>query len=87
MKKRAFLAPMAVSLSALLPAAGANATPANEAADNQRTLEPAPVETRSIASGDLVLSATAPGMTQLAYHVSHYSHSSHASHQSHYSGG
>lgn len=85
MKKRPFLAPLAVSIVALL---GGTAVPTQAAVAS----EPSAVNvTKSIASGtvkvdQLVLVRSAGNKLVQTDHTSHASHSSHSSHSSHASG-
>ena len=75
MKKRPFLAPLAVSIAALL--GGAVVPVQASAASAVKTPESAP-----IASNHLVLNRSAGRELRLADHESHASHESHSSHSS-----
>jgi hypothetical protein len=81
MKKRSFLLPLAVSLTALVAGGGiATAKPAVPSTVATEISVPA----APLASKPLVLQRV--GGTKMAqYHSSHGSHASHASHASHYS--
>lgn len=79
MKKRGFLAPLAVSVAALLGAAGTPSAPNPASADVAAIIEAA----KSQQTGNLFIERSHSASPQLAQHSSHYSHRSHASHQSH----
>lgn len=88
MKKRFFLAPLALSIAALLPVASNATTPATE---KPSIVSTAIAGLANTAASDLVIEPAAGLEMQMAHvshssHVSHASHSSHASHVSHYSG-
>lgn len=88
MKKRQFLAPLAVSLAALL---GGVPAPAKASIDKTGSDVKAPETQMSMASRGPLLLRRADGTTMRVAdhesHMSHVSHESHASHASHYSGG
>lgn len=83
MKKRVFLAPLAVSVAGLLtgvPQPSHAATNPSAAIENP---------TKGVPGGDsfvLKRSKTRDGQLAQDYHDSHMSHDSHASHESHVSG-
>ncbi len=84
MKKRQFLAPLAVSVAALF---GGGRVPAQAATDPARVpAATAPGASAPMAADHLVLTRGAGGELRLADHESHASHASHASHSSHASG-
>jgi hypothetical protein len=84
MKKWRFLAPLAVSVAALLSGA---ATPSNAAVERAVTEITPPAASSPVGTTEpLVLTRAAEGAVQLADHTSHVSHSSHSSHSSHVSG-
>jgi hypothetical protein len=78
MKKRRFLAPLAVSVAALV---GGAVIPAQASTEPGITTTEASVLT---ATDHLILARSAGGQLRLA---DHESHASHASHSSHVSGG
>jgi hypothetical protein len=86
MKKRPFLAPLAVSVAALI---GGTALPAHAGVSSEQTVS---VVTSTASAGKtdqlvLVRSASSElGQTDHTSHASHDSHSSHSSHSSHASG-
>lgn len=82
MKKRAFLAPLAVSVAALMPNAQAQAT------TTEMLVKPVDEITTSAPQTNptFVIERADPSGVLMAQHYSHASHSSHASHVSHYSG-
>jgi hypothetical protein len=87
MKKKAFLAPLAVSVAALLAVAPAQATPAID----DVAAKPAVEISAQLpdATNAFVIERADPSPVLLAQHrshMSHSSHSSHSSHASHYSG-
>ncbi len=87
MKKRQFLAPLALSLATLLNAAAADASA------SQNDLGQSILASTQTAGGSVVLPSdfvlqparNAARAEQFAGHYSHSSHASHASHASHYS--
>ncbi len=90
MKKRQFLAPLAVSLAALL---GGVPAPAKASVDKTGNEVKAIQAVSAVNSEEPLVLTRADGTTlRLAdheshmSHASHASHSSHASHASHYSG-
>jgi hypothetical protein len=81
-KKRSFLLPLAVSLTALAAGGGiVNAKPVTPTV-SPATEVSAPVT--PVPAKPLVLQR-ASGMKMTQYHTSHASHASHSSHSSHYS--
>jgi hypothetical protein len=79
MKKRGFLAPLAVSVAALLGSAGA----ASASIAAQPELELAIEAAKNQQAPGLVIERSQSAAPELAWHTSHQSHRSHASHQSH----
>ena len=80
MKKRQFLAPLAVSIAALI---GGTLAPAQASTVPEVS---APEAFPAAAAEHLVLTRSVGGQLQLADHESHASHESHSSHSSHVSG-
>ena len=76
MNKRRFLAPLAVSVAALI---GGAVIPAQASTEPGIAISEASV---SIAADQLILSRSAGGQLRLADHESHASHESHSSHMS-----
>jgi hypothetical protein len=76
MNRRRFLAPLAVSVAALI---GGAVVPAQASTEPGIAISEASV---SIASDPLVLSRSVGGQLRLADHESHASHASHSSHVS-----
>ena len=83
MKKRAFLAPVAVSLAGLLTGIP---QPSQASNNPNSALENPTKVTKGANSFVLKRSAGRDGQLAQDYHVSHASHDSHASHESHVSG-
>jgi hypothetical protein len=81
MNKRQFLAPLAVSIAALL---GSAAVPVSASTVPVAAVHQA---SPSIAANHLVLTRSGECGLYLADHESHASHESHSSHSSHMSGG
>jgi hypothetical protein len=81
MNKHRFLAPLAVSVAALL---GGAVIPVQASTKPAVTITEASVP---IATDQLILTRNAAGQLRLADHFSHTSHVSHVSHTSHVSGG
>jgi hypothetical protein len=80
MKKRAFLAPLAVSVASLL---GGAPVPAHATVSTTPSVEK--ISASTAAGADFVLRRNSSNGVQIADHESHYSHESHSSHSSHYS--
>ena len=80
MKKRSFLAPLAVSIAALL-----GGIPAGHAAVDATTKIESPTKPAKVA-GDFVLKRSGDFRLAQYGHDSHMSHDSHESHSSHVSG-
>ena len=90
MKKRQFLAPLVISLGALLGTVTANekalaATTPNETDIRNRTNAITETLKDQVDLHEFVITRDENNMI-IAQHRSHYSHSSHGSHRSHYSG-
>ena len=83
MKKRIFLASLAVSLAALLPASKVAQAKQPEPTRDPQLAQPKPSAT---LKEDFVLFRSDGQPFETAYHASHRSHMSHRSHSSHYSG-
>jgi hypothetical protein len=84
MNKRKFLAPLGVSVAALL---GGAAVPTQASTDPTRvSVATAPEASAPMAADQLIITRSAGGELRLADHESHASHASHASHSSHASG-
>lgn len=81
MKKRAFLAPLALSVASLL---GGVPVPAAHASISD-TPNVEKISAGTTAGADFVLHRNSGDGVQIADHESHYSHESHSSHSSHYS--
>ena len=84
MKKRAFLAPLAISVAALL-----SASPSDASIDQKVSAEVAREASGKAGVAEameelLVLERNDGTAIQTAYHYSHRSHYSHQSHRSHY---
>jgi hypothetical protein len=80
MKKRQFLAPLAVSVATLF---GGARVPAQASTDPARVpIATTPVASAPVAADHLVLTRCAGGELRLADHESHASHASHSSHAS-----
>lgn len=80
MKKRQFLAPLAVSIAALL---GGAPLPAEAAVSTGVVTTAKPAEATAMPADQLVLTRSGGSQVQLADHESHASHESHSSHSSH----
>ncbi|MGI0134102.1 MAG: hypothetical protein ACREBW_04000 [Candidatus Micrarchaeaceae archaeon] len=83
MKKRLFLAPLAVSVAALL---GGTALPTHAAAASETTPSVMTPTASAVKIDRLVLGRSAGGELGQTDHTSHASHDSHSSHSSHVSG-
>lgn len=83
MKKRTFLSPAAVSLAALLTAAGADATQISRSADKSPAIMKMAESPAKISQ--FVIERSVGPDVRLAQHMSHSSHASHRSHSSHVS--
>jgi hypothetical protein len=80
MNKRKFLAPLGVSVAALL---GGAAVPTQASTDPTRvSVAMAPEAPAPVGADHLVLTRCAAGELRLADHESHASHASHSSHAS-----
>jgi hypothetical protein len=85
MKKRSFLLPLAVSLTALVASTGmTNAKPVTPT-NVSPTTEVSALSTPTPAKPLVLKRAKSLSSAQYAEHYSHRSHSSHSSHRSHYS--
>ena len=85
MKKRQFLAPLAVAVATLLSASVASAAVQDKTVTHETVKI---VSEAGISPDTLVIERSNQTTIETAYHRSHYSHrshSSHSSHQSHYS--
>lgn len=80
MNKRKFLAPLGVSVAALL---GSAVVPTHASTDPTGvSVATAPVSSTPVGADRLVLTRNAAGELRLADHESHASHASHSSHAS-----
>jgi hypothetical protein len=80
MKKRQFLAPLAVSVAALF---GGARVPAQASTDPARVpIATTPVASAPVAANHFLLTRSDGGELRLADHDSHASHASHSSHAS-----
>jgi hypothetical protein len=85
MKKRLFLAPLAVSVAALLGSSPTDAK-ASAAASGSPVLAAGINSQGLVSGGDLVIERSVGQGSAIAQHSSHMSHESHSSHSSHRSG-
>lgn len=86
MKKRKFLAPLTVSLAALIGSGVAVANVPNTDAESVSSIQSQVISpVTPIAGEDFVIHRNTAAETETANHRSHYSHRSHSSHQSHFS--
>ncbi len=85
MKKRPFLAPLAISIAALL---GSTPTIVSATVPTDGIEGSVPTSSTKTAApiSDFVLQRGGANRLMFADHESHYSHESHASHSSHFSG-
>jgi hypothetical protein len=84
MKKRAFLAPLAISLAALIGTPEGVSAKVESTAVSPKLGSQTTISNEAVSRG-LVIERAAPTASQFAQHRSHYSHRSHVSHTSHQS--